>query len=68
MDLPDWAAWSWREEFLPAPFHTVRGLLEAQALLHQQPKTLENANHIVLGIGLALCYALTTSLGIRPCE
>ena len=54
MDLPDWAAWSWREEFLPAPFHTVTGFLEAQALLHQQPKTLEDADRIVLGIGLAL--------------
>ena len=54
MDLPDWAAWSWREEFLPAPFHTVTGFLEAQALLHQQLKTPEDANHIVLGISLAL--------------
>ena len=54
MDLPDWAAWSWREEFLPAPFHTVTSLLKAQALLHQQLKTLEDANHIMLSIGLAL--------------
>ena len=54
MDLPDWAAWSWREEFLPAPFHTVTGFLEAQALLHQQPKTLEDADHIMLSIGLTL--------------
>ena len=54
MDLPDWAAWSWREEFLPAPFHTVTGFLEAQALPHQQPKTPEDANRIMLGIGLAL--------------
>ena len=55
MDLPDWAAWSWREEFLPALFHTVTGFLEAQALLHQQPKTLEDADRIMLSIGLTLC-------------
>ena len=34
MDLPDWAAWSWREEFLPSLFHKVTGFIEAQALLH----------------------------------
>ena len=54
MDLPDWAAWGWREEFLPAPFPTVTGFLKAQALLHQQLKTLGDANCIVLSIGLAL--------------
>ena len=54
MDLPDWATWSWREEFFPAPFHTVTGFLEAQALLHQQLKTPEDANCIVLSFGLAL--------------
>ena len=54
MDLPEWATWSWREEFLPATFHTVTGFREAQALLHQQPKTPEDADCILLGIGLAL--------------
>ena len=40
---------------MPAPFHTVTGFLEAQALLHQQLKTPEDANCIMLGIGLTLC-------------
>ena len=40
---------------MPALFHTVTGFLEAQALLHQQPKTLEDADCIVLSIGLTLC-------------
>ena len=54
VDLPDWAAWSWREESLPAPFHTVTGFLEVQALLHQQLKTMEDADRIVLSIGFTL--------------
>ena len=55
MDLPDWTAWSWREEFLPAPFHTVAGFLKVQALLHQQLKTPEDADCTMLGISLTLC-------------